>query len=60
MKQKLSEKQIKELEQLGLAFGRAFQINDDLSDFEDSKITGKAEYKDLMEGKVNFANDFFT
>ena len=49
---KLSKQQIKELEQLGLAFGRAFQINDDLSDFEDSKITGKAEYKDLSEGKL--------
>ena len=49
---KLSEQQIIELEHLGLAFGRAFQINDDLSDFEDSKITGKAEYKDLSEGKL--------
>ena len=49
---KLSEQQVIELEHLGLAFGRAFQINDDLSDFEDSKITGKAEYKDLSEGKL--------
>ena len=49
---KLSEQGIKELENLGLAFGRAFQINDDLSDFEDSKITGKAEFKDLSEGKL--------
>ena len=49
---KLSEQQTSELEQLGLAFGRAFQINDDLSDFKDSKITGKAEYKDLSEGKL--------
>ena len=49
---KLSEQQIIELEHLGLAFGRAFQINDDLSDFEDSKITGKAEFKDLSEGKL--------
>ena len=49
---KLSEQQIIELENLGLAFGRAFQINDDLGDFEDSKITGKAEYKDLSEGKL--------
>ena len=49
---KLSEQEIKELENLGLAFGRAFQINDDLSDFEDSKITGKAEFKDLSEGKL--------
>ena len=49
---KLSEQQTIELEHLGLAFGRAFQINDDLSDFEDSKITGKAEYKDLSEGKL--------
>ena len=49
---KLSEQQVIELEHLGLAFGRAFQINDDLSDFEDSKITGKAEFKDLSEGKL--------
>ena len=49
---KLSEQEIIELENLGLAFGRAFQINDDLSDFEDSKITGKAEFKDLSEGKL--------
>ena len=49
---KLSEQQIIKLEHLGLAFGRAFQINDDLSDFEDSKITGKAEFKDLSEGKL--------
>ena len=49
---KLSEQEIIELEHLGLAFGRAFQINDDLSDFEDSKITGKAEFKDLSEGKL--------
>ena len=49
---KLSEQEIIELEHLGLTFGRAFQINDDLSDFEDSKITGKAEFKDLSEGKL--------
>ena len=49
---KLSEQEIIELEHLGLAFGRAFQINDDLCDFEDSKITGKAEFKDLSEGKL--------
>ena len=49
---KLSQQQITELEQLGLAFGRAFQINDDLSDFKDSKTTGKAEFKDLSEGKL--------
>ena len=49
---KLSEQRIIDLEQLGLAFGRAFQINDDLNDFKDSKITGKAEYKDLSEGKL--------
>ena len=49
---KLSEQQIIKLEHLGLAFGRAFQINDDLSDFEDSKITGKAEFQDLSEGKL--------
>ena len=41
-----------DLEQLGLSFGRAFQINDDLSDFEDSKNTGKAKFKDLAEGKL--------
>ena len=40
------------LKQLGLSFGRAFQINDDLSDFNTSEITGKAEFKDLSEGKL--------
>jgi len=49
---KLPADYIKDLEQLGLSFGRAFQINDDLSDFEDSKITGKAKFKDLAEGKL--------
>ena len=49
---KLSADYINDLEQLGLSFGRAFQINDDLSDFEDSKTTGKAKFKDLAEGKL--------
>ena len=48
----LPQKDLEDLKQLGLSFGRAFQINDDLSDFEDSKLTGKAEYKDLSEGKL--------
>ena len=49
---KLPVQDITELEQLGLSFGRAFQINDDLSDFKDSKTTGKAKFKDLAEGKL--------
>lgn len=49
---KLPVRDIAELEQLGLSFGRAFQINDDLSDFKDSKTTGKAKFKDLAEGKL--------
>ena len=49
---KLPMQDITELEQLGLSFGRAFQINDDLSDFKDSKTTGKAKFKDLAEGKL--------
>ena len=40
------------LQSLGLAFGKAFQINDDLSDFLDSDKTGKAKFKDLNEGKL--------
>ena len=49
---KLPVQDITELEQLGLSFGRAFQINDDLSDFKDSETTGKAKFKDLAEGKL--------
>ncbi|RPG44947.1 MAG: polyprenyl synthetase family protein [Gammaproteobacteria bacterium TMED112] len=49
---KFTENEILELEQLGLSFGRAFQINDDLNDFKDSKITGKAKFKDLADGKL--------
>ena len=49
---KLTVQDITELEQLGLSFGRAFQINDDLSDFKDSETTGKAKFKDLAEGKL--------
>ena len=49
---KLSENDLEHLKQLGLSFGKAFQINDDLSDFNKSEITGKAEFKDLSEGKL--------
>jgi geranylgeranyl pyrophosphate synthase len=49
---KLSENDLEQLKQLGLSFGKAFQINDDLSDFNKSEITGKAEFKDLSEGKL--------
>ena len=49
---KLPVRDIAELEQLGLSFGRAFQINDDLSDFKDSKTTGKTKFKDLAEGNL--------
>tara|TARA_E500000075_G_scaffold135053_1_gene154098 strand:+ start:1827 stop:2774 length:948 start_codon:yes stop_codon:yes gene_type:complete len=49
---KLSDIDLEQLKQLGLSFGKAFQINDDLSDFNKSEITGKAEFKDLSEGKL--------
>ena len=52
IEKKLDANDLKLLKQLGLSFGRAFQINDDLSDFNTSEITGKAEFKDLSEGKL--------
>jgi octaprenyl-diphosphate synthase len=48
----LSDEDQDQLKQLGLAYGRAFQINDDLNDFKESQLTGKAEFKDLSEGKL--------
>ena len=52
IEKKLDANDFELLKQLGLSFGRAFQINDDLSDFNTSEITGKAEFKDLSEGKL--------
>ena len=52
IEKKLDTHDLELLKQLGLSFGRAFQINDDLSDFNTSEITGKAEFKDLSEGKL--------
>ena len=52
IEKKLDNNDLELLKQLGLSFGRAFQINDDLSDFNTSEITGKAEFKDLSEGKL--------
>ena len=52
IEKKLDKSDLELLKQLGLSFGRAFQINDDLSDFNTSEITGKAEFKDLSEGKL--------
>ncbi|MAU88204.1 MAG: hypothetical protein CMQ92_03080 [Gammaproteobacteria bacterium] len=52
IEKKLDANDLELLKQLGLSFGRAFQINDDLSDFNTSEITGKAEFKDLSEGKL--------
>lgn len=52
IEKKLDNSDLELLKQLGLSFGRAFQINDDLSDFNTSEITGKAEFKDLSEGKL--------
>jgi len=52
IEKKLDNNDLELLKQLGLSFGRAFQINDDLSDFNTSKITGKAKFKDLSEGKL--------
>ena len=52
IEKKLDANDLELLKQLGLSFGRAFQINDDLSDFNTSGITGKAEFKDLSEGKL--------
>ena len=52
IEKKLDANDLELLNQLGLSFGRAFQINDDLSDFNTSEITGKAEFKDLSEGKL--------
>lgn len=45
IEKKLDKSDLELLKQLGLSFGRAFQINDDLSDFNTSEITGKAEFK---------------
>ncbi len=48
-----SESEIKALREYGTHLGCAFQIVDDLLDYQgDSKITGKAVGNDLVEGKM--------
>ena len=51
---KQNQENIDYLRDLGLSFGKAFQLNDDLADFNDSSSTGKAKFKDLDEGKLTF------
>lgn len=46
------EETIKKLEQLGDCIGVAFQIKDDLLDYEKSSITGKPAGNDLKEQKI--------
>ena len=47
-------KKLLKLGELGREFGFAFQLNDDLADFQEEKITGKESFKDLSEGKYTF------
>ena len=51
---KLEEKKISSLKKLGLNFGNAFQLNDDLADFFDQSNSGKEKFKDLNEGKITY------
>ena len=39
---------------MGLNFGNAFQLNDDLADFFDQLNSGKEKFKDLNEGKMTY------
>ena len=39
---------------MGLNFGNAFQLNDDLADFFDQLNSGKEKFKDLNEGKITY------
>ena len=47
-------KQLDILFKLGHEFGYAFQLNDDLMDFNSEIVSGKKKYKDLDEGKLTF------
>jgi geranylgeranyl pyrophosphate synthase len=42
------------LREAGLAAGTAFQIADDLVDFEPEQVTGKPRFQDLRAGRVGF------
>ena len=50
---KLEKHQVMILKDLGLEFGYAFQLNDDLSDFVNAE-SGKKTFKDLSENKYTF------
>lgn len=47
-------KQLDILFKLGYEFGYAFQLNDDLMDFNSEIVSGKKKYKDLDEGKLTY------
>jgi len=47
-------KQLDILFKLGHEFGYAFQLNDDLMDFNSEIVSGKKKYKDLDEGKLTY------
>ncbi|URQ63364.1 polyprenyl synthetase family protein [SAR86 cluster bacterium] len=51
---KLVKEKISSLKKLGLNFGNAFQLNDDLADFFDQLNSGKEKFKDLNEGKITY------
>ena len=51
---KLVKEKILSLKKLGLNFGNAFQLNDDLADFFDQLNSGKEKFKDLNEGKITY------
>lgn len=47
-----SEKEVEKLKEFGLLLGMAFQIKDDLLDYEASGMTGKSAGNDLKEKKL--------
>ena len=51
---KLVEEKISSLKKVGLNFGNAFQLNDDLADFFEQSSSGKEKFKDLNEGKITY------
>ncbi|MGL4722249.1 MAG: polyprenyl synthetase family protein [Desulfovibrionaceae bacterium] len=48
----ISDREVEKVSMIGLAMGMAFQIMDDILDYEPSQITGKPKGKDLQEGKI--------
>jgi len=51
----LAEQELLALERFGRQLGVAFQLVDDLLDYEgDGKVTGKAPFADLREGKMTY------